>query len=93
MENIQSPASDSGWGEIKKDIKDIRKDIQSVQQSTLKLDLEVSGLKEHISDIKRIIYKELVTREAFIPVKNFVYGTISVVVAGLVTALFALLAK
>jgi len=81
---------ENSWNEVRAELKEIKRDINLVQNSTAKLDFEIGGIKEDVSDIKHSLKNDFVTSEAFTPVKTFVYGIIAIISTGFITAILAM---
>lgn len=68
--------------DLKEELRDIQRNIQSVQITAARTEEQVSGLRRALHDLQEELRQDFVSLESFAPVKNFVYGMIAVILTG-----------
>lgn len=76
-----------GWGYSNMN----KESTDKVKLAVIQKDLEY--IKANVDDIKHKMEQDYVTQEEFKPIRNIVYGMVSIVLTGVVGALLALIIK
>jgi predicted nuclease with TOPRIM domain len=79
------------FNDLRDELKEIQKNIQSIQITAARTEEQVSSLKRAVYDLQEELKQDFVTLESFVPVRTFVYGIIAIIgtsfLAGLVSAI------
>lgn len=81
----------SDFDDLKDELKDIKRDIQTIQITAARTEEQMSGLKRAVNSLQEELRRDFVSIESFSPVRNFVYGTVAIIATGFLGAVITLL--
>lgn len=81
----------SDFDDLKDELKDIKRDIQTIQITAARTEEQMSGLKRAVNGLQEELRRDFVSIESFEPVRNFVYGTVAIIAASFLGAIVTLL--
>jgi chromosome segregation ATPase len=81
----------SDFDDLRDELKDIKRDIQTIQITAARTEEQLSGLKRAVNMLQQELGRDFVSIESFEPVRNFVYGTVAIIATGFLGAIITLL--
>jgi chromosome segregation ATPase len=81
----------SDFDDLRDELKDIKRDIQTIQITAARTEEQMSGLKRAVNSLQEELRRDFVSIESFEPVRNFVYGTVAIIATGFLGAIITLL--
>lgn len=81
----------SDFDDLRDELKDIKRDIHTIQITAARTEEQMSGLKTAVNNLQEELRRDFVSIESFEPVRNFVYGTVAIIATGFLGAVITLL--
>lgn len=78
---------------IKEPSKNSKKIYTEDEVNIALIETDIKSIKMTVNEIKEKLENDYVTQETFKPIRNLVYGTVSIFLTGVVGALIALVLK
>jgi len=67
--------------------------IRKTERNDIGLSKDMEYLKKELGEIKNLVTDNYITKTEFEPIRKIVYGLVSLILVGVVTALLALVVK
>lgn len=77
------------FNDLKDELRDIQKNIQSIQITAARTEEQVSALKSAVHSLQDELRQDFVTLESFVPIRTFVYGIIAIIGSGFLAGLLS----